>query len=96
MTKVNKAISNINQTQMHWHDIGAKDLRSMTKISVVRSLWPIFTIFNQIIETQTDRMIKTRNGNDENPKQELETDEAELAGAHFLSFLQRMLVAHTA
>ena len=50
----------------------------------------------QIIETQTDRMIKTRNGNDENPKQELETDEAELAGAHFLSFLQRMLVAHTA
>ena len=41
-------------------------------------------------------MIKTLNGNDESPKQELETDEAELAGAHFLSFLQRMLVAHTA
>ena len=49
----------------------------------------------QIIATHTDKMIKT-NGNDENPKQELETDEAELAGAHFLSFLQRMLVAHTA
>ena len=47
MTKVNKAISNINQIQMHWHDIGAKDLRSMTKISVVRSLWPIFTILKQ-------------------------------------------------